>query len=101
MAGLQQGLGPSPVLERKPSRRPGRDLHAPPDPAQQQIQPGEGVIHPEPAAHQLGDPAASSTDPASPRRPGPRPAPPPRTAPARGACPSPGRNSPSPLAPKQ
>jgi hypothetical protein len=34
------------------------DLHAPADPVQQQVQPGEGVIHPEPAAHQLGDPAS-------------------------------------------
>jgi len=35
---------------------PGRDLHAPADPVQQQIQPGQRVVHLEPAAHQLSDP---------------------------------------------
>jgi hypothetical protein len=35
---------------------PGRDLHAPPDPVQQQAQPRQRVSHPEPAAHHLGDP---------------------------------------------
>jgi hypothetical protein len=34
----------------------GRDLHAPADPVQQNIQPGQGVGHAEPAAHYLGDP---------------------------------------------
>jgi predicted RNA methylase len=40
------------------ARLPGRDLHAPADPVQQEVQPGEGVIQPEPAAHQLGDRAS-------------------------------------------
>ena len=37
-------------------RAAGRDLHAPPDPVQQHIKPGQRVIHPEPLAHQLADP---------------------------------------------
>jgi hypothetical protein len=35
---------------------PGRDLHTPPDPLQQQIHPGQGVVHPEPGGDHLGDP---------------------------------------------
>src|SRR4051795_3729053 len=34
---------------------PRRDLHAPAEPVQQQIQPGQGVVHAEPLAHQRGD----------------------------------------------
>jgi len=34
---------------------PGRDLHAPADAVQQQIQPGQCVLDPEPAAHDLAD----------------------------------------------
>ena len=54
-------LARSPPARRRspphPARRPaGRDLHAPADPVQQQVHPGQGVLHPEPAAHHLGDP---------------------------------------------
>jgi hypothetical protein len=35
----------------------GRDLHAPAEPVQQQVQPGQRVLHPEPLPGQLGDPA--------------------------------------------
>jgi len=34
----------------------GPDLHAPADPVQQHIHPGQGVVHAEPAADDLGDP---------------------------------------------
>ncbi|QTD95818.1 hypothetical protein S1361_00600 [Streptomyces cyanogenus] len=34
----------------------GWDLHTPADAVQQQVQPGQGVLHAEPAAHDLGDP---------------------------------------------
>lgn len=37
----------------------GGDLHAPADAVQQQIQPGQGVLHPEPAVHDLGNPRQS------------------------------------------
>src|SRR3954452_19434677 len=36
-------------------RAPGGDLHAPPDAVQQQVQPGQGVVHAEPRVHDLGD----------------------------------------------
>ena len=35
---------------------PCRDLDAPADPVQQQVRPRQGVVHPEPAAHDFGDP---------------------------------------------
>src|SRR3954466_7040166 len=36
-------------------RAPGRHLHAPAQPVQQQIQPGQGVVHAEPLADDRGD----------------------------------------------
>jgi hypothetical protein len=33
-----------------------RELHAPPDPVQQQIRPGQGVLRPEPPPDDIGDP---------------------------------------------
>src|SRR3954466_7845165 len=36
-------------------RAPGGHLHAPAQAMQQQVQPGQGVVHPEAAPHDLGD----------------------------------------------
>ena len=67
-------------------RAAGRDLHAPPDPVQQHIKPGQRVIHPEPLAHQLADPGQRpALNPPSPRRPDPRPSPPPARATGPGS----------------
>ena len=67
-------------------RAAGRDLHAPPDPVQQHIKPGQRVIHPEPLAHQFADPAQRpALNAPSPRRPAPRPSPPPARATGPGS----------------
>jgi len=59
----QRRLTPSPGSARLDPGRlipfggaPRRDLHAPPDPVQQQIHPRQGVAHLEPVADHLGDP---------------------------------------------
>jgi hypothetical protein len=49
----------SDTSSRSAARR-ARNLHAPPDPVQQQIRPGQGVVHREPAADHLGDPRERS-----------------------------------------
>jgi hypothetical protein len=68
-----------------PLGRPaGRDLHAPPDPVPQHIQPGQRVVHPNRSCTSSPIRASVQHWSCRPRRPGRHPAPPPARAPAPG-----------------